>query len=77
MILQLSPSIPVLVTPNSSGIPEGKGLAIAWLDYGEDHHMLWGVAYDATGQVWWVPNPLIRLQENRSLGRDHADILHS
>lgn len=63
-ILQLEPPIPVHVI--------GKGNGIAWLviDYGAEHHLLWTVAIDATGELWTVPNPEIRAQRNYSMQRE-------
>lgn len=62
-IVQLNPSIPVNV------IDKGSGQAIGWIDYGPEHHLLWIVAIDSTGEVWTTPNPKIRMQNNYSLNR--------
>ena len=62
-MLQLKPSIPVLV------VGKGEGEAIAWFDYSKEDHLMWLVAMDNTGEVWLVPNPKIRLLENYSVGR--------
>jgi hypothetical protein len=61
-LLQLDPPIPV------SG-PKGDGYAIAWLDYGQEFHVLWAIAYDANGEIWWTPNHQVRMQSNWSMGR--------
>jgi hypothetical protein len=61
-ILQLNPPIPV------NG-PKGDGFALAWLDYGQEFHVLWAIAYDANGEIWWTPNPQVRMQSNWSMGR--------
>lgn len=63
MILQLNPQIPVYV--------EGKGCGYAILvtDYSQDHQRIWTVAMNDTGEIWDVPNPMIRLQWNWSMGR--------
>jgi hypothetical protein len=66
---QLNPPIPVFVPINSHGFPSGDGLAIGILDYSCEYHIIWGVGYDRTGEIWWVPNPLVRLQKNTTLGR--------
>ena len=61
-MLQLNPTIPVWV--------DGKeGHAIGWMDYSQEHHLLWIVAFDDTGEVWAIPNPRVRLQKNYSMGR--------
>ena len=65
MILQLSPSIPVIVTSKENA----KGLCHFLLDYGEEHHMIWGIIMDNGGEVWWIPNTDIRVQHNFSMGR--------
>lgn len=64
-LLQLSPSLPVLVT--SKGNAPGRCHFL--LDYGEEHHVLWDVVMDVGGEVWWVPNPDVRVVANFSLGR--------
>lgn len=65
MLTQLNPSIPVTVTSKDNQ----AGECIAMIDYGPEHHVLWGVALDSTGEVWWVPNDHVRLCENFSMGR--------
>ena len=62
MIIQLDPPIPV-ITPN------GKALAIGWIDYGAEHHLLWICFIDETGECWTYQNPEIRAQNNPSMGR--------
>jgi len=62
MFTQLNPSIPMET-------PKGKGLAIAVIDYGLEHSLLWVVAIDATREVWCVPNSEVRMQTNWSAGR--------
>lgn len=42
------------------------------LDYGAEHHVLWGCFVDATRECWWVPNPEVRAQGNPSMGRPAA-----
>lgn len=64
-ITQLNPLIPVRVTSKDNR----TGEAFALLDYGQEHHILWGVALDDTGEVWWAPNPEIRVLDNWSLDR--------
>jgi hypothetical protein len=62
-LLQLNPQIPMET-------PIGAGLAFLVCDYSEEQHALWVVADTATGQIWWWPNNLVRMQKNISLGRD-------
>lgn len=59
---QLNPPMPVET-------PHGKALAHFLLDYGPEHHVLWGCFIDATRECWWVPNPDVRAQSNPSMGR--------
>lgn len=73
MILQLNPMIPVHVVAGAGGHPVGNGFAFAIIDYSSEHHVLWGVAFDDTGQVWWIQNTDIRFQRNASLGRILTD----
>jgi hypothetical protein len=56
---------------NPAGFPPGDGLAVFILDYGIEHHVLWGIAMNDGGSVYWVPNPFVRLQFNSSAGRYH------
>jgi hypothetical protein len=62
MIIQLDPPIPVIT-------PKGKALAIGWIDYGAEHHILWICFIDETGECWTYQNPEIRAQNNPSMGR--------
>lgn len=62
-IIQLDPTVPVWVECH------GTGQAIGWIDYSQEHHLLWIVAFDETGEVWTLPNTEIRLQSNISMGR--------
>ena len=62
-ILQLNPPMPMET-------PKGKGLAHFLIDYGAEHHLLWTVFIDATGECWTFANPEIRAQSNPSLGRN-------
>lgn len=68
MILQLDPFIPVLVI-EGYGWPAGKGVAVGWIDYSEEHSTLWKIAMDADGEIWDVPQSHVRLQSNISMGR--------
>jgi hypothetical protein len=63
MILQLDPPIPVFVVSKNV-----KGYAIGWIDYSQEHNLIWVVGLD-NGEVWSVQNPDIRLQPNYTMGR--------
>ena len=63
MFTQLNPPLPVVVAD------KGKGFAIAVIDYGQEHHLIWVTALDANGELWCVPNPQVRLQPNWTMGR--------
>lgn len=62
-MLQLDPQVPVVS-------PKGNGQAIGWLDYSQEHHMIWIVAQDATGEVWLWSNSQIKLRDNPTTGRN-------
>lgn len=63
MLTQLDPPIPLHV------LGRGDGLAMAVIDYGPEHNLLWVTAIDATGEIWCAPNPKVRMQANWSMGR--------
>lgn len=60
---QLNPCIPMTVEG------KGKGSAIAVIDYGQEHNLIWVVALDESGEIWCSPNPKVRLQGNWTMGR--------
>lgn len=60
---QLNPTLPVTVEG------KGKGYAFAVIDYGEEHHLIWVVAIDGSGEIWSASNPKVRVQSNWTLGR--------
>lgn len=60
---QLDPPIPVQV------IDKGKGYALAVIDYGPEHNLIWVTALDENGEIWCAPNPLVRMQPNWTMGR--------
>lgn len=62
MILQLNPPIPVTC-------PKGKGYAWLVIDQGLEHHLLWTVAIDETGEIWTFANPEVRAQKNITANR--------
>jgi len=61
-ILQLNPPLPVVT-------PYGDGYAHFMIDYGQEHHILWVVAQDSTGEFWTWENPKIRMQNNVTMNR--------
>ena len=64
MIIQLSPTIPVIT-------PRGKALTIGWIDYGIEHDLMWICIQDSTGECWTWKNQLVRAQINITHGRDY------
>lgn len=60
MITQLNPCIPLET-------PKGKGYAHLLIDYGQEHHLLWVVFINETGECWTFDNPQIRLQGNYTM----------
>ena len=68
MITQLNPTIPL-------DTPKGKGRAHLVIDYGEEHHLLWVVFLDSSGESWTFPNPQVRLRPNPTMGvRDEKEV---
>jgi len=61
-MMQLDPTLPVAT-------PKGRGYAIAVIDYGQEHHLLWVCVMDAGGEIWTVPNPEVRVLHNWTMGR--------
>jgi hypothetical protein len=66
-MLQLNPPIPVWTK-------KGTGLAWVVIDYGAEHHLMWVIAMDATGEVWTLSNPHVRAQKNISMDRTLEEI---
>ncbi len=64
MILQLNPPIPM-------STPKGAGLAWLVTDYGAEHHLLWTVAINETGEIWTFQNPEVRAEKNITMGRTY------
>ena len=62
-LTQLNPTLPMTVEG------KGSGYAVAVIDYGPEHHLIWVVAIDATGEIWSTPNPHVRMQSNWTMGR--------
>lgn len=63
MLTQLNPALPVDV------VGRGKGYAIAVIDYGQEHHLLWVVAMDDSREIWTIANPDVRMRDNWTMGR--------
>jgi hypothetical protein len=63
---QLNPTLPMTVEG------KGSGYALAVIDYGPEHHLIWVVAIDATGEIWAAANPTVRMQSNWTMGRGAA-----
>jgi hypothetical protein len=61
-MLQLNPTLPM-------DTPKGSGRAHFVIDAGQEHHVVWGVVIDATGEVWWFEHPDVRVQANPTIGR--------
>ncbi len=66
MLTQLNPPIPLHV------LGRGDGQALAVIDYGPEHNLLWVTAIDATGEIWCASNPQVRMQKNWSMGRPES-----
>ncbi len=63
MFQQLEPPMPVHV------LDKGDGFAIAVIDYGQEHNLIWVTAINDTGEIWGGPNPRVRMQANWTMGR--------
>lgn len=61
-VTQLCPTIPL-------DTPKGSGLAWFMIDYSEEHHLMWVVAIDDTGEIWTFKNTEVRAQKNITMGR--------
>ncbi|VWX56113.1 hypothetical protein [Sphingorhabdus sp. 109] len=64
---QLDPPLPVFV------VDRGNGLAHGVIDYGPEHNLIWVTAIDDSGEIWCAPNPMVRMQNNWTMGRKHRD----
>lgn len=65
MMIRLEPSIPVIVLSKESR----SGEAFMLWERSAEHHTYWGIIFDDTGEVWWVPNPEIRVTKNWTVER--------
>ena len=63
MFTQLDPPIPLHV------LGRGDGYALAVIDYGQEHNLIWVTAINDTGEIWCAPNPRVRMQANWTMGR--------
>jgi hypothetical protein len=63
MFQQLEPPIPVHV------LDKGAGFAFAVIDYGQEHNLIRVTAINEAGEIWYAPNPRVRLPANWTLGR--------
>jgi hypothetical protein len=60
---QLDPPLPLTV------LDKGDGFAVAVIDYGQEHNLIWVTAINDTGEIWCAPNPRVRMQGNWTMGR--------
>ena len=65
MIIQLCPSIPMIVTSKD----DRAGEAMFLLERSSEHHLYWGIVLDDTGEIWWVPNTEVRVMHCWTVGR--------
>jgi hypothetical protein len=68
MFTQLDPTLPIHV------IDRGDGYAIAVIDYGQEHNLIWVTALNASGEIWCAPNSQVRLVPNWTMGRAKASL---
>ena len=61
MILQLQAPVPL-------DTPRGPGFAHFLIDYGQEHHLLWVVFLNESGECWTFSNKDIRLSPNETMG---------
>jgi hypothetical protein len=48
-------------------VPQGNGFAIAVIDYGSEHHLLYVTVLDETGEIVTIANPDVRVRPNFSM----------
>ena len=63
---QLDPTLPLHV------LGKGDGFAIAVIDYGQEHNLVWVTAICGTGEIWCAPNPQVRMQANWTMNRPRS-----
>ena len=62
MTIQLNPTVPLIT-------PKGTGLAILVKEDGPEHHLIWTVIQDDTGEIWSWENPQVRATKNITYNR--------
>jgi len=62
MTIQLNPTIPLIT-------PKGSALAIFVKEDGPEHHLIWTVIQDDTGEIWSFENPQVRATKNITYNR--------
>lgn len=62
-MIQLNPQIPVYIPKRDM-----KGYAIGWIDYSQDHNLIWVVALQNT-EIWLFENHEVRIDKNITIGR--------
>ncbi len=61
MMIQLQTPVPLETT-------RGPGFAHFLIDYGQEHHLLWVVFLNESGECWTLPNKDVRLSPNETMG---------
>jgi hypothetical protein len=69
MYTQLNPTLPLHV------LEKGDGYAIAVIDYGQEHNLIWVTVLNSNGEVWCAPNPSVRFGKNWTMGRDENPLI--
>jgi len=54
---------------------KGDGFALAVIDYGQEHNLIWVTAINETGEIWCAPNPKVRMASNWTMGRGKSDAI--
>ncbi|WP_419255578.1 hypothetical protein ACN2C6_08630 [Caulobacter sp. ErkDOM-YI] len=62
----MNPTVPVSVEG------KGAGFAFAVIAYGQEHHLIWVVAIDSTGEIRSAANPTVCGQSHWTIGRKIA-----
>ena len=62
MITRIDPPLPLETI-------KGSGFAHFLIDYGVEHHLIWVVFLNESGECWSFQNPEIRLEKNWTMGR--------
>lgn len=56
-------------------LDKGDGFAIAVIDYGQEHNLIWVTAITDTGEIWCAPNPRVRMQANWTMNRPRSSAI--